>query len=110
MPPWAGCLPDSPDGLSGEPSCGELGFGKLIQIGVTQVIVGDLVREHVIGSHQDLVSDAYGSALVASSSFETIELLPQIRSLSRCRRVGRLHQRRLQVDVARGGTATAALT
>ena len=56
----------------------EMFFVDVIEVKVSQIIVGNLLGEHVVNSDQDLVGDGDGSPFVAAPGFETIELVTQI--------------------------------
>jgi hypothetical protein len=43
---------------------GSIRTGELIQISVTQVVVGNLLIEHMIGGDQNLVGDRDGGAFI----------------------------------------------
>ena len=44
---------------------------KLVQVQISQVVVGNLLGEHVIHGHQNFVGDSNRCSLVAAPGFET---------------------------------------
>src|SRR5487761_1858705 len=89
---------------------GQVVFVKLVQVEIAELIVGNLVGEHVIDRHQDFVGHGYRGALVSTPRFETIKLVPEVSALGVGRPVGRFDQGRLQIHIAFGNVAVFALT
>src|SRR5258708_5976859 len=82
---------------------------ELIQINIAEFVVANSVGKHVIDGKQDLMGHCYRRPLVPAPRFETVKFIPQVSALGfRCR-VGRLHQRGLQIHIALGNAATLAL-
>src|ERR1700756_1545341 len=66
-------------------------FVELVQVEIAQFVVADPMGKHVIDGHQDLVGYGYCSALVTSSSFESVKFVSQVSAFGFCRGVGGLH-------------------
>jgi len=56
----------------------ELVFVPLVQVSISQFVVANSVRKHVIDGHQDLMGDSYDCPLVPAPSFETVKLVSQV--------------------------------
>ena len=56
----------------------EVAFVKLVQVKISQVVVGNLLGKHVIDGHQNFVGDSDRCSLVAAAGFETVELVSEI--------------------------------
>ena len=69
----------------------EVMFVEFVEVEIPQFVVTDPVGKHVVDGHQDLVGYRYCSALVASSSFESVKFASQVSAFGFCRRVGSLH-------------------
>lgn len=53
---------------------GEVGVVKFVQVKISQIVIGDFLRQHVIDSDQDFVRNSDRCPLVAASGFKTVEL------------------------------------
>src|SRR3954449_6013607 len=60
----------------------EIGNGAaltdLVEIGVSEIAISHAPGEHVIGGHDNLVSDGQGGTQSAAPGLEAVELVPQI--------------------------------
>src|SRR6266511_2112985 len=83
-------------------------FVELIEVDVSEILIGDFLGKHVIDRHQDLVRYRHDCPLVSSPGLETIKFVPQVSSLGLRRRLGGLYQGRLQIDITLGNTAALA--
>ena len=83
---------------------------ELIQVQITQIVVGNALGKHVIDGDQDLMGDGHCRSFVPASRLEAVKLVPQIRSFGPGRGVGRFDQGGFQVQVAFGDAAALALT
>jgi hypothetical protein len=50
----------------------------LVEVKITQVVVGNLLGKHVIDRHQDLMGYGHRGALVLAPGLETVKLVPQV--------------------------------
>jgi hypothetical protein len=48
---------------------------ELVQVKVSQIVVGDVLGEHVIDRGQDLVGDGNGGPFVPTPSLEPVKLV-----------------------------------
>jgi hypothetical protein len=71
----------------------ELVFVPLIQVSISQFVVANSVRKHVIDGHHDFVGHRRCGPLVSAPSFETVQFVPEVSALGFCCRVGSLHGR-----------------
>ena len=58
-------------------------FTDLVEIGVSEIAIGHALGEHVIGGHDDLVSNGQGGPQRAAPGLEAVELVPQMLPLVR---------------------------
>ena len=49
-----------------------------VEVKISQVVVGNLLGDHVIHGHQNFVGDSNRCSLVATPGFETVELVSEI--------------------------------
>ena len=60
-------------------------FADLVEIGLAQIAIDHAPGEHVIGGHDNLVSNGQGGTQRAAPGLEAVELVPQITAFgSRC--------------------------
>lgn len=64
---------------------------ELVQVKISQVVVGDLLGKHVIDRDQDFVGHRHHCAFVPASCLETEKFVSQISAFGSGRRAGGLH-------------------
>src|SRR3954468_11122985 len=91
----------------------EIGNGAalpdLVEIGVSEIAIDHAPGEHVIGGHDDLVSNGQGGTQRAATGLEAMELVPQIAAFGARRGNGGADQDRAQMHVALTGTPALLL-
>ena len=91
----------------------EIGNGAaladLVEIGFSEIAIGHAPGEHVIGGHDDLVSNGQGGTQRAATGLEAVELVPQIAAFGSRRGNGGADQDCAQMDVAFAGTPALLL-
>src|SRR5262245_26190403 len=83
---------------------------QLIKVVRSQVLIGLLALEDVVGAHQEAMSDGHNGSLLSAASRQAVILRRQIAVLGVTGTMGRLRQCTLQPAVAFAGLATLALT
>src|SRR4051794_5685052 len=78
-------------------------FTDLVEIGFSEIAIGHAPGEHVIGGHDNLVSNGQGGPQRAAPGLEAVELVPQIAALGSRRGDGGADQDRAQMHVALAG-------
>ena len=53
---------------------------ELVEIQISQVVVGNVLRNHVVNGDQDLMGNRHRRSLVSTSCLEAVELVAQIGS------------------------------
>src|SRR3954454_4502530 len=84
-------------------------FTDLVEIGLAEIAIGHAPGEHVIGGHDNLVSNGQGGPQRAAPGLEAVELVPQIAAFGPRRGNGGTDQDRTQMDVALAGTPALLL-
>src|SRR3954469_19529723 len=91
----------------------EIGNGAaltdLVEIGVSEIAIDHAPGEHVIGGHDDLVSNGQGGTQRAATGLEAMELVPQIAAFGARRGNGGADQDCAQMHVALTGTPALLL-
>src|SRR3954453_16854577 len=91
----------------------EIGNGTmltdLVEIGVSEIAIGHTPGEHVIGGHDNLVSNVQGGTQCAAPGLEAVELVPQIAAFGSRRGNRGAHQDRAQMDVPLAGASALLL-
>ena len=72
-------------------------FVEVVEIGVSEIAVADILGKHVIDGDQDLMGDRYSGALVPAPRLEAIELVPPIAALGPGGRIGSLELERVDL-------------
>src|SRR3954453_19957126 len=91
----------------------EIGNGAtltdLVEIRVSEIVINRAPGEHVIGGHDNLMSNGQGGTQRAVTGLEAVELVPQITAFgSRCGNRG-ADQHRAQMHVALAGASALLL-
>src|SRR6476620_3838148 len=84
-------------------------LADLVEIGVSEISIGLAPGEHVIGGHDNLVSNGQGGTQRAAPGFEAVEFVPQIAAFGSRRGNGGADQDRAQMHVALTGTPALLL-
>src|SRR5690242_17300294 len=84
-------------------------FTDLVEIGISEIAIDHAPGEHVIGGHDNLVSNGQGGPQRAAAGLEAVELVPQITALGPCRGNGGADQDRAQMHVALAGAPAPLL-
>jgi hypothetical protein len=79
----------------------------LVEVGLAEVTVGQVLGEHVIGGDEDLVSDGERGAQGAAAGLEAMELVLEVAALGSRRRHRCADQDGAEVDVALAGPAAS---
>src|SRR3954462_16000020 len=91
----------------------EIGNGAtladLVEIDVSEIAIGHAPGEHVIGGHDNLVSNGQGGTQRATPGLEAVKLVPQIAAFGARRGSGGADQDRAQMHVALTGTPALLL-
>src|SRR3954453_9206443 len=91
----------------------EIGNGAmladLVEIGLAEIAIDHAPREHVIGGHDNLVSNGQGGTQRAATGLEAMELVPQIAAFGPRRGNGGTDQDCAQMHVALAGTPALLL-
>src|SRR4051794_4955952 len=91
----------------------EIGNGAtladLVEIGVSEIAIDHAPGEHVIGGHDNLVSNGQGGTQRAAPGLEAVELVPQIAALGSRGGNGGADQDCAQMDVALTGAPALLL-
>src|SRR3954449_6953099 len=85
-------------------------FTDLVEIGLAEIAIDHASGEHVIGGHDNLVSNGQSGTQRAATGLEAVELVPQIAALGSRRGNGGADQDRAQMHVALAGTPALLLT
>src|ERR1700747_1035517 len=64
---------------------------EFVEVKISQVVVGNLLREHMVDRYQDLVGHGHGGPFVAAPGFEPIKLVPEVSPLGSGGGVGGFH-------------------
>jgi hypothetical protein len=56
----------------------EMVLVALVEVKISQIVVGNLLGKHGIDRHQDLMGYGHGGALVPASGLETVKLVAQV--------------------------------
>src|SRR3954470_3324624 len=78
-------------------------FTDLVEIGFSEIAIGHAPGEHVIGGHDNLVSNGQGGPQRAATGLEAVELVPQIAAFGSRRGNSGADQDRAQMHVALAG-------
>src|SRR3954447_22067337 len=78
-------------------------FTDLVEIGFSEIAIDHASGEHVIGGHDNLVSNGQGGTQRAAPGLEAVELVPQIAALGSRGGNGGADQDRAQMHVALAG-------
>src|SRR5918997_5669102 len=81
-------------------------FTDLVEIGLSEIVIDQAPGEHVIGGHDNLVSNGQGGTQRAAPGLEAVELVPQIAAFGSRRGNGGADQDRAQMHVALTGPPT----
>src|SRR3954447_21891403 len=84
-------------------------LADLVEIGVSEIAIDYAPGEHVIGGHDNLVSNGEGGTQRAAPGLEAMELVPQIAAFGSRRGNGGADQDRAQMHVALTGTPALLL-
>jgi len=63
---------------------------ELIQIEVAEIVVGDVLGDHVIDGYQDLMADRHDGTLIPAPCLEAVKLVSQVGAFRPSRRMRRL--------------------
>src|SRR3954452_14950034 len=84
-------------------------LADLVEIGVSEIAIDYAPGEHVIGGHDNLVSNGEGGTQRAATGLEAVELVPQIAAFGARRGNSGTDQDRAQMHVALAGTPALLL-
>src|SRR3954465_2914917 len=84
-------------------------FADLVEIGLAEIAIDHAPGEHVIGGHDNLVSNGQGGTQRAATGLEAVELVPQIAAFGARRGNSGTDQDRAQMHVALAGTPALLL-
>src|SRR5574337_730112 len=76
------------------------GLADLVEVGLTEVAIRQVLGEHVIGGDEDFVSDGEGGAHGAAASLQAVVLVLEVAALGSRRGDRGADQDRAQVDIA----------
>lgn len=79
------------------------GLGNLVEVGFSEFAVRQALGKHVIGSHEDLVSDGESRAHRAAARLEAVELVLEVGALGPRGGSGGADEHGAQVDIALAG-------
>src|SRR3954453_15190307 len=79
-------------------------LADLVEIGLSEIAIDHAPGDHVIGGHDNLVSNGQGGPQRAATGLEAVELVPQIAAFGPRRGNGGTDQDRAQMHVALAGT------
>src|ERR1051325_1904635 len=84
-------------------------LADLVEIDLAEIAIDHTPGEHVIGGHDNLVSNGQGGTQHAATGLEAVELVPQIAAFGPRRGNGGTDQDRAQMHVALAGTPALLL-
>src|SRR5947207_5279522 len=82
---------------------------QTVEIVITQIVVRNLIREHMVDRHQNLMTDGHHRSFGAPSGFQAVVLVAQVGSLGSGGGLRGLHQGGLQIEVTLGDTSEGNL-
>lgn len=85
------------------------GLGDLVEVGFAEFAVRQALGKHVIGSHEDLVSDGESGAHGAAARLEAVELVLEVAALGTRGGSGGADEHGAQVDIALAGAPALLL-
>src|SRR5208283_3579981 len=85
------------------------GLGDLVEVGFSEFAVGQALGKHVIGSHEDLVSDGGSRAHGAAARLEAVELVLEVAALGPRGGNGGADEHGAQMDIALAGAPALLL-
>src|SRR5206468_1911622 len=81
---------------------------QTVEIEITQIVVRNLIREHMVDRHQNLMTDGHHRSFGAPSGFQAVVLVAQVGSLGSGGGLRGLHQGGLQIEVTLGDASGPA--
>src|SRR3954447_7513812 len=84
-------------------------FTDLVEMGLSEIAIGHAPGEHVIGGHDNLVSNGQGGPQRAATGLDAVKLVPQIAAFGSRRGNGGADQDRAQMHVALAGSPALLL-